>query len=64
MTGEFVNSVPEKINKKPHYSTAYSRLVATLDRLTRIVKNSSGFTNKELAKMTDTLNNICNKWEE
>ncbi|MDO5125408.1 MAG: MBL fold metallo-hydrolase [Ruminococcus sp.] len=64
LTGEFVNSVPEKINKKPHYSTAYSRLTATLDRLTRIVKNSSGFTNKELAKMTDTLNNICNKWEE
>lgn len=63
ITGEFINEIPVKIEKTPHYSTAYSRLTAALDRLTKLVNQSSGLTNKELAKMTDTLNNICSKWE-
>lgn len=65
LSGEFIQGEPIRITKSPkRESTAYQRLTAALDRLTRLINQSSGLTNKELAKMTDTLNNLCNKWEE
>lgn len=64
-TGEFVNSEPVKIIKKQTgASTSYQRLCASVDRLSALVKASKGLTNKELAKMTDTINNLCSKWED
>jgi metallo-beta-lactamase family protein len=63
-TGEFTNVSPIEIPKKTtSYSPSYQRLCASLDRLTAIVKASKGLTNKDLAKLTDTINNLCSKWE-
>ena len=65
LTGEFTNAAPIPVEKKTKgYSPSYQRLVASLERLTALVNRSSGLTNKELAKMTDTLNNLCSKWED
>lgn len=63
-SGEFVNGLPVAVTKKPKGSNAYQRLTSALDRLAAIINKSSGLTNKELAKMTDTINNLCRKWEE
>ena len=63
-SGEFINGVPMPITKKQRVTNAYQRLETALDRLAAIIKKSSGLTNKELAKMTDTINNLCQKWEE
>lgn len=64
LTGEFTNASPIPVEKKSKgFSPGYQRLVASLERLTALVNKSSGLTNKELARMTDTLNNLCSKWE-
>lgn len=64
LTGEFTNASPIPVAKRSKgYSPSYQRLVASLERLTALINASSGLTNKELAKMTDTLNNLCSKWE-
>ena len=62
---EFVNAEPIAVAKpKPAESTPYLRLKAAAERLEKIVSLSSGLSNKELAAMADTLNNICSKWEQ
>ncbi|MBR6045000.1 MAG: MBL fold metallo-hydrolase [Ruminococcus sp.] len=62
LTGEFRNTEPVPITRTAKPSTAYQRLVASLDRLTAIVQSSKGLTNKELGKMADTIANLCSKW--
>lgn len=62
LTGEFRNAEPVPITRSAKPSTAYQRLVASLDRLTAIVQSSKGLTNKELGKMADTIANLCSKW--
>ncbi|MGN0601736.1 MAG: MBL fold metallo-hydrolase RNA specificity domain-containing protein [Oscillospiraceae bacterium] len=64
ITGEFKNGKPVPIIRKPKGNSSYQRLTAALDRLSAIIGKSSGLTNKELAKMTDTINNLCSKWED
>ena len=64
LTGEFVNAKPMPAVHTERESTPYIRLKAAADRLQQLVKMSSGLTNKELAAMTDTLNNLCAKWEQ
>ncbi len=61
-TGEFVNAEPVRAARKTVPSTGYQRLCASLDRLTALVKQSKGLTNKDLAKLTDSINNLCSKW--
>lgn len=63
-TGIFKNTEPIPVKKKSGVSPNYQRLLTSLDRLTALVNKSSGLTNKDLAKLTDTINNICIKWEE
>ena len=53
--------IAKKTESKPN--TAYARLLAAVERLNRIVKNSEGRTNKDLARLTDKLTDICDKWE-
>lgn len=43
--------------------TTYDRLTQTLQRITAVIQNSRGFSNKELAKMADQLSELCAKWE-
>lgn len=63
-TGIFTNAEPILIKKKAGVSPNYQRLLNSLERLTALINRSSGLTNKDLAKMTDTINNLCAKWEE
>ncbi|MGN0634250.1 MAG: MBL fold metallo-hydrolase RNA specificity domain-containing protein [Oscillospiraceae bacterium] len=65
ISGEFVNAEPIAVAKpKPAESTPYLRLKAAAERLEKIVSLSSGLSNKELAAMADTLNNLCSRWEQ
>ncbi len=63
ITGEFINAEPVITQKKERLSTTYQRLTASLDRLSALVSSSRGLTNKELSKLTDSINNLCSKWE-
>ena len=67
LKGEFIEEAePVLIEKKPktqEHNTVYDRLLGSLDRLTRLVKSSKGRTNKDLAKLADKINEVCNKWE-
>ncbi len=54
---------PVLIQQKSQRSAAtFDRLKNTLERLTALVENSRGYSNKELAKMADQLGELCNKW--
>ncbi len=64
ITGEFKNAKPVAAVRAERESTPYVRLKAAADRLSALIKQSSGLSNKELAAMTDTLNNLCAKWEQ
>ena len=64
LTGEFTNAQPVAVERKTLPSTGYQRLCASLDRLSALVKQSKGLTNKDLAKLTDSINNLCMKWEQ
>ena len=63
LTGEFEQAEPVKVVRKAAPSTGYQRLCASLDRLAALVGASKGLTNKDLAKLTDSINNLCSKWE-
>ncbi len=64
ITGEFVNAEPVRVEKRAKESTPYLRLKAAAQRLEKLISLSSGLSNKELAAMADTLNNLCSRWEQ
>ena len=41
---------------------AYDRLVAAFNRLKTVVELSKALTNKEIAKFTDQINDLCDKY--
>lgn len=51
---------PAKVNRNV---ATYERLTHALERVTSLVQDSRGYSNKELAKMADQLNELCAKWE-
>lgn len=51
----------KKSDEKPN--TAYTRLLSVLDRLTRVIKNSEGRSNRDLARLSDRLTDIIDKFE-
>lgn len=53
--------IEKKTEDKPN--TAYARLLSVLDRLTRVVKNSQGRSNRDLARLSDRLTDIIDKFE-
>lgn len=58
---------PKRIERKSTQKSGnpvYQRLLAVLDRLTKLIGRSTGRTNKDIAKLTDQLTEICNKWEK
>lgn len=62
-----LEAVPKPIAPKTAAKTGnavYQRLLAVLERLTGLIRQSSGRTNKDLAKLTDQLTEICTKWEK
>ena len=44
--------------------TVYERLVAAGYRLHKLIEKSKGRSNKDLAKLTSQINNLCEKWED
>ncbi len=44
-------------------SAVYARLLAAGQRLMALIKKSEGMANKDLAKFTDQINSICDRWE-
>ena len=58
---------PKRIERKSAAkggNPVYQRLLAVLDRLTKLIHRSTGRTNKDVARLTDQLTEICNKWEK
>ncbi len=58
---------PKRIERKSAAKSGnpvFQRLLAVLDRLTKLINRSTGRTNKDIAKLTDQLTEICNKWEK
>ncbi len=55
---------PVYIKKKTKQPTGvYARLVAAGQRLVALISKSDGLANKDMAKMADQINSICDKWE-
>lgn len=62
-----LEAVPKIIAKKSGSSkanTVFHRLLAALDRLSGLVRSSEGRTNKDLARLTDQITELCNKFEK
>ena len=61
-----LEAVPKPIVKKgtAKANTVYHRLLAALERLSGMIKRSEGRANKDLARLTDQIIEICNKWEK
>ena len=57
------NGNPVRETESSGMSTPYRRLENTAERLLAFVHEARGFTNKDLAKYTDQLTALLNKWE-
>ena len=62
-TGVFTNAEPKRIQKKEPVSTNYQRLLSAMDKLEALVKASKGLNNKDMAKLTDSINNLYAKFK-
>lgn len=54
--------VPVEKKQKGALSEAFSRLVAAGERLVSVIRSNQGSTNKDLAKFTDQIIALCEKW--
>lgn len=59
--GAPIKSKEARARKLP---AAYQRLVAAGERLVAIVKRCAGLPNKDVAKLADSINNLCDKIEK
>ncbi|MDF2590236.1 MAG: hypothetical protein K0S41_4079 [Anaerocolumna sp.] len=58
-----VIEVQSKGEKKHAISTVYERLINAGKRLMVVIQHNEGGTNKDLAKFTDQINSLCDKWD-
>lgn len=58
---EYVKSKSEKTKRA---NAVYERLIAAGRRLTALIKKCEGMANKDLAKLTDQINSLCDRWEQ
>ncbi|MBQ3898686.1 MAG: MBL fold metallo-hydrolase [Lachnospiraceae bacterium] len=57
-------AMPQKVEKKaPIANGVYARLVSAGQRLMALIKKLEGRPNKELGKIADQINSMCDKWE-
>jgi metallo-beta-lactamase family protein len=54
----------KRTSKKNRNDTVYERLVQAGKRLLRIIEKCRGMSNKDLAKFTNQINQLSDKWEE
>ncbi len=50
--------------KKAAASGVFERLLAAAERLVALVRKSEGRTNKDMKKLTEKINNLCDEWEK
>lgn len=56
---------PIPLKKKAAAATGvYARLVAAGQRLTALIAKCDGWANKDLGKMADQINSLCDKWDK
>ena len=44
-------------------NSVFERLVAAGQRLMTVIRHNEGGANKDLAKFTDQINSLCDKWD-
>ncbi len=47
-----------------HAAAVFARLMAAAQRLVSVARSSEGMANKDLTKLTDQINNLCDKWSQ
>lgn len=50
-------------DKKAKVNSVFERLLAAGQRLLTVINHNKGGTNKDLAKFTDQINSLCDKWD-
>lgn len=60
--GEVIE-IQSKTNKNKVSTSVYSRLVSAGNRLMTVIKRNEAGANKDLAKFTDQINGLCDKWD-
>ena len=48
---------------KKKASSVYSRLLAAGERLLQVIRRNEGGANKDLARFTDQIMSLCDKWD-
>jgi metallo-beta-lactamase family protein len=66
--GVFIRVTEGVVIKKQEVKTAkvssvYQRLLAAGQRLLTVIRHNEGGANKDLAKLTSQINNLCDKWD-
>lgn len=59
---EGVPVVKETAGRK-RADSVFARLVAAAERLMQVVRKNEGVSNKDLAKFTDQIHSLCDKWD-
>ena len=55
---------PMPIKKKTKIATdVFTRLMASGQRLLAVIRKNEGGANKDLAKLADQINSLCDKWD-
>ena len=49
--------------KKKRAATVYNRLLASIERLSALARRCEGYPNKELARLADQIDMLCDKFE-
>lgn len=67
-TGEFLRKaegvvIKQQTAKQMKVSAVYQRLLAAGQRLLTVIRHNEGGANKDLAKFTSQINNLCDKWD-
>lgn len=55
--------IPKKKRNAANLSASYSRLLTASERLSALVKNSSGCANADMNKLAEAINKLCDDWE-
>lgn len=55
--------IAKKKNTAGNISICYSDLVASSERLSRLIKLSNGRANSDMRRLTEAINRLCDEWE-
>ena len=50
-------------SKTKKAANAYARLMAAGDRLLMVIRHNDGGANKDIRKLTEEINRLCDKWD-